>query len=155
MKIDEVMRELDARTDGLSSEEVQKRLLEFGPNELKEEKRKSPVKLFLEQFTDILVIILLITILMPVSLADEINVTTHDIEITTEDNKISIKENINLNELSNESNEIILGQFDCEEFGFHLWNTKEIDWTEETLDSVELIFFASFIRCFLSISLLL
>jgi Ca2+-transporting ATPase len=60
MKTDEVMRELNAQTDGLSSEEVQKRLQEFGPNELKKEKRKSPFRLFLEQFTDILIIILLI-----------------------------------------------------------------------------------------------
>jgi len=60
MKIDEAMRELNAKMDGLSSEEVQKRLEEFGPNELKKEKGKSPVRLFLEQFTDILIIILLI-----------------------------------------------------------------------------------------------
>ena len=60
MEINEAMRELNAKTDGLSSEEVQKRLEEFGPNELKKEKRKSPIKLFLEQFTDILIIILLI-----------------------------------------------------------------------------------------------
>ncbi|MCK4434633.1 HAD-IC family P-type ATPase, partial [Candidatus Bathyarchaeota archaeon] len=59
MKIDEAIRKLDTRMDGLSSEEVQNRLQEFGPNELKKEKRKSPVKLFLEQFTDILIIILL------------------------------------------------------------------------------------------------
>jgi len=60
MKINEAMRALNARMDGLSSEEVQKRLQEFGPNELKKEKRKSPVKLFLEQFADMLIIILLI-----------------------------------------------------------------------------------------------
>ena len=60
MTINEAMRELNAKMDGLSSEEVQKRLQEFGPNELKKEKRKSPFKLFLEQFTDILIIILLI-----------------------------------------------------------------------------------------------
>jgi len=60
MEIDEVMRALTVTMDGLSSEEVQRRLQEFGPNELKKEKGKSPVKLFLEQFTDILIIILLI-----------------------------------------------------------------------------------------------
>ena len=60
MKIDEAMRELNAKMGGLSSEEVQKRLEEFGPNELKKEKGKSPVRLFLEQFTDILIIILLV-----------------------------------------------------------------------------------------------
>jgi Ca2+-transporting ATPase len=60
MPISDVKRELNATMDGLSSEEAQKRLLEFGPNELKKEKGKSSVKLFLEQFTDILIIILLI-----------------------------------------------------------------------------------------------
>jgi len=60
MTINEAMLELNARMGGLSSEEAQKRLQEFGPNELKKEKRKSPFKLFLEQFTDILIIILLI-----------------------------------------------------------------------------------------------
>ncbi|MCK4482327.1 HAD-IC family P-type ATPase, partial [Candidatus Bathyarchaeota archaeon] len=60
MEIKEVMRALNVTMNGLSSEEVQRRLQEFGPNELKKEKRKSPFKLFLEQFTDILIIILLI-----------------------------------------------------------------------------------------------
>ncbi|MDH5376023.1 MAG: HAD-IC family P-type ATPase, partial [Candidatus Bathyarchaeota archaeon] len=60
MKINEAMRALNARMDGLSSEEAQKRLQEFGPNELKKEKRKSPIKLFFEQFTNILIIILLV-----------------------------------------------------------------------------------------------
>jgi len=60
MEIKEVMRALNVTMNGLSSEEVQRRLEEFGPNELKKEKGKSPVKLFLEQFTDTLIIILLI-----------------------------------------------------------------------------------------------
>jgi len=60
METNEAVRALHAKIDGLSSEEAQKRLQEFGPNELKKEKGKSPVKLFLEQFTDILIIILLI-----------------------------------------------------------------------------------------------
>ena len=60
MKIDEAMHALNGKKDGLGSEEAQKRLQEYGPNELKKEKRKSPFKLFLEQFTDILIIILLI-----------------------------------------------------------------------------------------------
>jgi Ca2+-transporting ATPase len=60
MEIGDVKRELNVKTDGLSTEEAQKRLEQFGPNELKKEKRKSPFKLFLEQFTDMLIIILLI-----------------------------------------------------------------------------------------------
>ena len=58
-EVDEVLHALNAKKDGLSQEEAQKRLQEFGPNELKKEEQKSPVKLFLEQFKDVLVIILL------------------------------------------------------------------------------------------------
>jgi len=70
MKIDEAMRELNAKMDGLSSEEVQKRLEEFGPNELKKEKGKSPVRLFLEQFTDILIIILLVATALSMAIGE-------------------------------------------------------------------------------------
>ncbi|MGC9346258.1 MAG: HAD-IC family P-type ATPase, partial [Candidatus Bathyarchaeales archaeon] len=60
MKVNEVLQALNAKMEGLSQEEAQKRLQKFGSNELKKEKRKSPVRLFFEQFTDILIIILLI-----------------------------------------------------------------------------------------------
>jgi len=70
MKIDEAMRELNAEMDGLSSGEVQKRLEEFGPNELKKEKGKSPVRLFLEQFTDILIIILLVATALSMAIGE-------------------------------------------------------------------------------------
>ncbi|MGF3523138.1 MAG: cation-translocating P-type ATPase, partial [Candidatus Bathyarchaeia archaeon] len=57
---DEALNELKVGEQGLSSEEAQKRLVQYGPNELKKEKGKSPIKLFLSQFTDVLMIILLI-----------------------------------------------------------------------------------------------
>jgi len=60
MGIEETLQALNTKEKGLSQEEVQKRLIEFGPNELKKEKGTSPIKLFVEQFTDILIIILLI-----------------------------------------------------------------------------------------------
>jgi Ca2+-transporting ATPase len=60
MEIEETLKALDAKETGLSQEEVQKRLQEYGPNELKKEKGISPIRLFLEQFADILIIILLI-----------------------------------------------------------------------------------------------
>ena len=60
MEIEETLQKLNSKETGLSQEEVQKRLVEFGPNELKKEKGTSPLKLFLEQFEDILIIILLI-----------------------------------------------------------------------------------------------
>jgi Ca2+-transporting ATPase len=60
MGIEETLKALNTRETGLSQEEVQKRLAEYGPNELKKEKGISPIRLFLEQFADILIIILLI-----------------------------------------------------------------------------------------------
>ena len=66
LEVDEVLHTLNAKMDGLSQEEAQERLQEFGPNELKKEKRKSPVKLFLEQFTDILIIILLAAMVLSI-----------------------------------------------------------------------------------------
>lgn len=60
MEIEETLQALNTKETGLSQEEAQKRLQEFGPNELKKEKGTSPIKLFIEQFTDILIIILLI-----------------------------------------------------------------------------------------------
>jgi Ca2+-transporting ATPase len=47
---------------GLTSLQAQDRLLLYGPNELKKEKGKSLLRLLLGQFTDILMIILLIAI---------------------------------------------------------------------------------------------
>jgi Ca2+-transporting ATPase len=57
---EETLKELGTSEAGLSQTEVQKRLIENGPNELKKEKRSSPIKMLLKQFTDILIIILLI-----------------------------------------------------------------------------------------------
>lgn len=45
---------------GLSIQEAQNRLKQFGPNTLKEKKGKSPLKLLFEQFTNFLVIILIV-----------------------------------------------------------------------------------------------
>jgi P-type Ca2+ transporter type 2C len=56
----EAMSELNVTSTGLTAQEAQKRLTQYGPNELKKEKGKSPLKLLLGQFTDILMIILLI-----------------------------------------------------------------------------------------------
>lgn len=70
MEVDEVLQALRAEKEGLSTEEVQKRLKEYGPNELKKEKRKSAVRLFLEQFTDILIIILLIATALSMAIGE-------------------------------------------------------------------------------------
>jgi P-type Ca2+ transporter type 2C len=55
-----VMTELKVTTNGLTSQEAKERLVTYGPNELKKEKGTSPFKILAGQFTDILMIILLI-----------------------------------------------------------------------------------------------
>jgi Ca2+-transporting ATPase len=60
MEIEETMKQLDSKETGLSQEEVQKRLQQYGTNELQKEKGTSPIKMFLQQFEDLLIIILLV-----------------------------------------------------------------------------------------------
>jgi Ca2+-transporting ATPase len=58
----EALQDLNVQDKGLSQEEVQKRLQQYGLNELKKEKGKSPIIMFLQQFADILMVILLIAV---------------------------------------------------------------------------------------------
>ncbi len=61
LTIEDSLNELQVKeNEGLTQQEAQGRLAKYGPNELKKEKGKSPIKLFLSQFTDVLMIILLI-----------------------------------------------------------------------------------------------
>jgi len=59
LDVEEVLRKLRTSEEGLSEEEAQKRLEEFGPNELRKEKGKSPWSIFLDQFKDFLILLLL------------------------------------------------------------------------------------------------
>src|SRR5665647_840622 len=54
------MAELKVDNKGLTLEEAKNRISTYGPNELKKQKGKSPIRLFVEQFTNVLMIILLI-----------------------------------------------------------------------------------------------
>lgn len=67
IEIKETLQALNTKETGLSQEEAQKRLVEYGLNELKKEKGKSPIRLFLEQFTNILIIILLIAMALSIA----------------------------------------------------------------------------------------
>ncbi|HAH39147.1 MAG TPA: hypothetical protein DCL81_22585, partial [Algoriphagus sp.] len=49
---------------GLSEAEVEKRRAEFGPNLLEEKKRKPAWRLFLEQFQDFMILILMVAALI-------------------------------------------------------------------------------------------
>ena len=57
---EEALKRLEVSGNGLSTGEALERLKEFGPNTLKAAKRKSALEVFLDQFKDLLVIILLI-----------------------------------------------------------------------------------------------
>jgi len=57
--VDEVLSELNTSLSGLSNEEAEKRLREFGPNELVEKEKKTPLQMFLEQFKDFMIIVLI------------------------------------------------------------------------------------------------
>jgi Ca2+-transporting ATPase len=70
LQVDEVLKALRTSLKGLSAEEAQRRLKEYGPNELVREKKKSSLALFLSQFTNFLVVIIIIAGLISAYLGD-------------------------------------------------------------------------------------
>ncbi len=55
-----VLKEVKSSVKGLTTAESEERIAQYGENKLAEKKKKSPIIVFLEQFKDLLVIILLI-----------------------------------------------------------------------------------------------
>ncbi|MCJ7611165.1 MAG: HAD-IC family P-type ATPase, partial [Candidatus Aminicenantes bacterium] len=55
---------------GLDEAEAQRRLAEYGPNELKKEEIASPLRLFFSQFKNVLIIILLVAIALSVAIGE-------------------------------------------------------------------------------------
>jgi Ca2+-transporting ATPase len=66
MEAEEVLRSLQSDLKGLSNEEGRLRLDKFGPNELKKRKRVSSLQIFLAQFKNVFVIMLLVAIIISV-----------------------------------------------------------------------------------------
>jgi len=66
----EVLQSLDSDLSGLSEAEARRRLAELGPNELKKEEKLSPLGLFLSQFKNILIIILLIAVALSAAIGE-------------------------------------------------------------------------------------
>ncbi|EUB12385.1 putative calcium-translocating P-type ATPase, PMCA-type [Shuttleworthella sp. MSX8B] len=60
----ETERLLESSSKGLSKEEAAKRLSEYGPNALAEAEKKSALRIFLEQFADLMVLILIVAALV-------------------------------------------------------------------------------------------
>ena len=64
MSGEETLSALGSDEQGLSSEEARDRLVRYGPNELSEGRKISPLMIFLDQFKDYMVIILIIAALI-------------------------------------------------------------------------------------------
>jgi len=56
---EQTLNELNVNIRGLTTHEAQKRLNQYGPNELRKEKGRSALKILASQFTDVLMVILL------------------------------------------------------------------------------------------------
>jgi Ca2+-transporting ATPase len=73
MPVEEVWKQLETSPEGLSREEAARRLERYGPNTLKEEKRISPWELFLGQFKNFLIILLIIATVVSVFLGETLD----------------------------------------------------------------------------------
>jgi magnesium-transporting ATPase (P-type) len=62
LEVEDVLRTLETSCSGLSKDQAQKRLAQFGPNELVKKGKVSAWAIFLEQFKSFLIIILLIAV---------------------------------------------------------------------------------------------
>ena len=61
--LDEVMHDLDVTHEGLTSQEAQQRLEKYGYNELVAKKRKSALSMFLGEFKDIFILLLIAAVI--------------------------------------------------------------------------------------------
>ena len=55
LEVNDVFKQINSRPGGLTQEEAEKRLSEFGLNKLRPPKKKSPVMRFLMQFHNVLI----------------------------------------------------------------------------------------------------
>src|SRR4030066_982595 len=70
LTVSEVTESLNSGTQGLTREEAERRLAQFGPNELAEKKKISPFVLWLGQFKDFLIVILLVAVVLSAVLGE-------------------------------------------------------------------------------------
>ncbi|MCM5527334.1 cation-translocating P-type ATPase [Parasegetibacter sp. NRK P23] len=59
LPVEEVLKQTDGSIQGLSTELAKKKLQEHGKNELQSKTKTSPLKLFLRQFADVMIVVLL------------------------------------------------------------------------------------------------
>jgi len=63
-----VLQAVKSGPNGLSSEEAKHRLSEYGYNELKEKKRRTAIQMFLEEFKDIFILLLIVATIFSVTI---------------------------------------------------------------------------------------
>ena len=76
MDINDVFRKLRTSKNGLSEDDAKKRLIKYGPNVIKREKRRSPFLIFLDQFKSPLIILLLIATILSLAIGETIDAIT-------------------------------------------------------------------------------
>ncbi|MGG5315566.1 cation-translocating P-type ATPase [Enterococcus sp. AZ072] len=67
-----VLEKMQSTQEGLSSSEAQKRINEFGPNELDEGEKKSMIARFFEQFKDMMIIVLIFAAIISAVVSHEV-----------------------------------------------------------------------------------
>ncbi len=70
---DLVLERLGSRREGLSEAEAAARLAEHGPNRLVERRRRSPLLAFLEQFTEVMVIVLIVAAVISLFIGETVD----------------------------------------------------------------------------------
>ncbi len=73
MTPDDVFEKLSTSPEGLTKEEAESRLEKYGKNELEEGEEVSPLKLLLEQFSDFLILILLVAATLSLVLGHQVD----------------------------------------------------------------------------------
>ncbi len=76
VETEKLMGALKTSQEGLSKEEAERLLEKFGPNELVERKRVTPLQIFLNQFKDIFVIMLLIAVFIELGIREIVDAST-------------------------------------------------------------------------------
>jgi len=71
----EVLQSLETSLNGLTDEEAKARLERVGPNELRKGRRISPLKIFVSQFKEFLVIILIVATLVSAAIGEIVDAT--------------------------------------------------------------------------------
>jgi len=72
-KIEEVFKVLDTKKEGLTEKEAEIRLKKYGYNKIKEAKKISPLKIFLQQFNSAVVYILIAALIISIFIGERID----------------------------------------------------------------------------------